>query len=287
MWLALAFFTAFVTSLQDVVAKTLSKRVSPYVTAWAWMFFSVPVFGLVLIGQKPVVVGPGFWPALVGTTVVLTLSSVLMFKAIGSADLSQSVPLLSLTPLFLLVTSPIIVGEKPHPMGILGVVLIVVGSYRLFLDPSRGGFWAPFRTLLRERGSRYMLIVAFLASIGGNLDKVGVINSSPAAWGLAVHSAASATLGMIMLFKIPDAGEQICRHWRRLALLGTLLGVMMITQMIAILMTQVPYLIAIKRTSVIMSSLWGFWFFKEKAAGRRLWAVLLMVAGVFVIAFTK
>ncbi|NTV30330.1 MAG: EamA/RhaT family transporter, partial [Candidatus Omnitrophica bacterium] len=80
---------------------------------------------------------------------------------------------------------------------------------------------------------------------------------------------------------------QVRKHWRHLLAVGTLMAFMMLTQMTAITMTQVPYLIAIKRISIIMSTLWGLWFFKEKTAGKRLWAVLIMVAGVMVIAFTR
>ncbi|NTV30203.1 MAG: EamA family transporter, partial [Candidatus Omnitrophica bacterium] len=247
MWLVLAFVTAFLTSLQDVVAKTVSGRVSPYVMAWAWMFFSIPVLSLAQIGQKPVVLGPLYWPALLGNAATLTVSSVLMFKAISAAELSQSVPLLSLTPLFLLVTSPIIVHEMPHPAGIAGVLLIVVGSYLLFLDRSKGGLWTPFKTLLRMRGSRYMLMVAFIFSIGGNLDKVGTLNSSPAFWGLTLNSLVAVTLGVLVLIKVPDVRAQVRKHWRHLLAVGTLMAFMMLTQMTAITMTQVPYLIAIKR----------------------------------------
>ncbi|MCK5259579.1 MAG: hypothetical protein KAJ70_00825 [Candidatus Omnitrophica bacterium] len=55
--------------------------------------------------------------------------------------------------------------------------------------------------------------------------------------------------------------------------------------MIAIKMTLVPYLIAVKRTSVIMTSLFGLFLFKEKGLRERLIGVVLMVLGVLMISF--
>ena len=55
----------------------------------------------------------------------------------------------------------------------------------------------------------------------------------------------------------------------------------------ALKLAIVPYVIAIKRTSIIMTSLWGLWFLKEKGAKERMLAVTLMVAGVLVISFAK
>ena len=66
---------------------------------------------------------------------------------------------------------------------------------------------------------------------------------------------------------------------------GDLQALALIFQMIAIKMTLVPYLIAVKRTSVIMTSLFGLFLFKEKGLRERLIGVVLMVLGVLMISF--
>ena len=58
------------------------------------------------------------------------------------------------TPLFLLITSPIILGEFPGFLGVVGIVFIVAGSYVLHLKSHRNNFWDPFRCLIREKGLR-------------------------------------------------------------------------------------------------------------------------------------
>jgi len=287
MWLILSLLTAFCNSAQDIISKRLSTRVSPYVTAWSASFFSLPFLLIFFIWERPVVPAPAFWPALLVTGVLLSVSIIFFFKAIEASDLSLSIPILSFTPMFLLVTSPLIVGEFPKPWGIVGMVLIVFGCYALFYHPDQENILAPFKRLMKARGSRYMLLVAILYSIGGNIDKIGVRNSSPLLWSVSLNAFVGALLGMMMLSKVKDAGRQVRTNWPWLVAMGFFLALMMMFQMNALKMTIVPYVIAIKRTSVILTSLWGVWFLKERGGWERVLAVALMVVGVFVISFVN
>ncbi len=287
MWLLLSFLTAVCNSAQDIISKRLSTRVSSYITAWAASFFSLPFFLILFIWEHPVVHGPDFWPALLITGVLLAVATVFFFKAIEASDLSLSIPILSFTPMFLLLTSPLILGEFPKPLGILGMVLIVLGCYALFYHPEQENILAPFKRLMKARGSRYMLLVAILYSIGGNIDKIGVRNSSPLLWSVSLNAFVSVLLGMMMLIKVKHVDKQVRMNWPLLVSMGFFLALMMMFQMNALKLTIVPYVIAIKRTSVILTSLWGVWFLKEKGGPERLFAVALMVAGVFIISFSN
>jgi len=287
MWLPLILLTAFFISLQDIFGKKIIDRVDPYVVAWGWVFFSIPLFGagLLIDGIPPL--GPPFWMALAISTGLLTFALVFYFKAFKYSDLSIAVPMLAFTPLFLLFTSPLILGEFPGFWGIIGVLLIVIGSYVLHLKESRKNLWEPFRRLIREKGVRYMLMVAVLFSISGNLDKVGVVHSSAFMWLLMLNFALTVTLSVLMFRNVPDFGRQIKGAWPYLVAVGTCSAIALIFQMTAIRMTLVPYLIAVKRTSVIMTSLFGLIVLKEKGFRERLIGVALMVAGVFLISFSS
>ena len=82
-----------------------------------------------------------------------------------------------------------------------------------------------------------------------------------------------------------DAACQIRANAFWLLGIGLCMALLMIFQMNALKLTIVPYVIAIKRTSIIMTSLWGLLFLKESGTRERLWAVVCMVVGVFVISF--
>lgn len=201
-------------------------------------------------------------------------------RALAAGELALTVPLINLTPALLLVTSPLLVGEYPTPVGMAGVVLVVGGTLALHRGEGPGGIGSALRNLISRPGSRTMLLVAVIWSITANIDKLGVRSSSPLGWAVAVDLGI--TLGLL-----PFLGRRR-RQVRPLphsALLATGLagGLTLACQMAAINLTQVPYVIAIKRSSTLLSVLWGRWLFAEPKLGFRLLAVLVMLAGVWLI----
>ncbi len=68
--------------------------------------------------------------------------------------------MLSFTPLFLVFISPLIVGEFPTAKGLIGIILIVVGSYLLNVNLKEKGILFPIKSLMKNKATRYMLIVA-------------------------------------------------------------------------------------------------------------------------------
>ena len=94
-------------------------------------------------------------------------------KAIKASDLSITVPMLTFSPLFLLITSPLTLGEFPNLFGLFGILFIVAGSYMLNIKQRKEGWLVPFKALLSQNGPKFMLIVAFLWSISANFDKIG------------------------------------------------------------------------------------------------------------------
>lgn len=286
MWVGLTIIVAFLMSVQDVASKRALKKADAYVVTWGWWFFSLPFLYAYLPVEPLPPFQPGFIPVLVVSVVILVVAVLFYIKAIQASDLSLSVPMLTFTPLFLLVTSPLMLHEYPHPLGIVGVLMIVTGSYLLFFEGRHQGITAPLKSLMTQRGPRYMLLVALLFSVTGNMDKLGVVRSSAFAWILALNTAVSVVLTVIMLKKNPHPFAAVRSVWPLLAVTGFCNGLALVVQMKAITLTQVPYLIAIKRTSVVFSALYGFLVLKEQGLSQRLGAIVLMVAGVFLIAFS-
>lgn len=279
LWMLLAMLTAVAESAKDILSKQRLRQADEYLVAWAWRCFALPCLlpPLLFLSLPPL--GPEFWHALLLSGSLNVVATVLYMKAIKASDLSLTVPMVAFSPLFLLLTSPLMLGETPDASGIAGVVLIVGGAYRLGAGESRAGLLAPLRALLAERGPRLMLLVALIWSVSANFDKIGVRNSSPLLWAAALNMFIAAALLPLVLQRrrgrrlLPDG-------LKGLFLIGTAGGVGSICQMTAFNLTLVPYVIAIKRTSILMSSLWGHLCLGEAGLRQRVPAVLLMVAGV-------
>ena len=282
-WLILGIFTAFFEAVKDVFGKQNLKKSDEYVVAWSLSFFSV-------ISLTPWVIYTGipalnsqFWFALLIGGSINAVTALLYIKAIKVSDLSLTVPLVALTPLFMLITSPLIVGEYPKFFDYIGICLIVTGSYLLNIKDKSQGYLGPFKALVKEPGPKLMLIVAFLWSITSNFDKIGVKNSSPIFWIFSIFSTMSILLLPIFLHKTPNPSRKILKQLPMLAAMGFFNAVGVLCQMQALTLTLVVQVIAIKRTSVLMGVLFGHFIFKEKDIKQRLLGAAIMVFGVFVI----
>ena len=285
VWFILAFLTAFFESMKDVFSKKSLKDIDEYVVAWALRFFALPfVLPLLFFIEIPSL-NNQFWLALIVGGTLNVITTILYIKAIKLSDLSITMPIVTFTPLFLLITSPLIVGEFPTISGVIGILLIVIGAYTLNLKKKSEGYFAPFKALLKEKGPRLMLIVAFIWSITANFDKVGVVNSSSLFWVVSINIFIAAFLSPIMLYKSRSNIKQTL-NIQTLLPVGLFSGLIHITQMTAISLTLVAYVIAIKRTSTIMSVLWGWLIFKEKGIKERLLGTVIMVLGVLFIALS-
>jgi drug/metabolite transporter (DMT)-like permease len=283
IWLIFGILTAFFEAVKDVFGKQNLKKNDEYVVAWSLAFFSaVFLIPFVLYAGIPSL-NLQFWIALLIGGSLNAVTAVLYIKAIKISDLSLTVPLVALTPLFLLLTSPLIVGEYPNLFDCIGIFLIVTGSYLLNIKEKSQGYLAPFKALLYQPGPKMMLIVAFLWSITSNFDKIGVQNSSPIFWVFALFASMSVLLLPILLHKTPNPSRKIARDLPMLATMGFFNATGVIFQMQALTMTLVVQVIAVKRTSVLMGVLFGHFIFKEKDIQERLLGAAIMIGGVFLI----
>ncbi len=282
-WLVLSILTAFTESLKDVFCKKSLQVLDSNLVACLTMGIAAIVLLPALWITGVPTLGPQFWLAMLtgGTLNVIAYS--LYMKAIQISDLSLITPLSALTPLFLLVTSPLIVKEFPTPLDGLGVFLVVVGSYILNLRSLDGDFLAPVKAMARDRGSRMMILVAFIWSITSTFDKIGVQNSSPLFWAIVLF--AYIAIGILpSLFgsqKIDWLGVR--KQWKSIVLAGIMNGIAVGSQMIAVGMVPVTQVIAVKRTSSLFSVGFGVWLFGEKGLRERLMGAIVMVLGVIVM----
>jgi drug/metabolite transporter (DMT)-like permease len=144
---------------------------------------------------------------------------------------------------------------------------------------------APIKAVAKERGAVYMILVALIYSITSSLGKLAVTHSSPAFFGAAYFAAISICL--LPLVSINTGGQRIItalrQNIRAAAAPAFFLAIMAITHYAAIGLGNVAYVISIKRSSLLIGSLYGFLFFQEKQVGGRLAGSLLMFGGFLLI----
>lgn len=279
----LSLCVALFDSFKGLMSKKFLQELDAYVLAWGLYFVMVILLLPVLFFIEIPEIGSKFLLALIVSGGINVITTILYMKAIKCSDLSLCAPITAFTPLFLLITAPLINREFPKTVGIIGVILIVIGTYVLNLKDKKEGLLMPIKGLFKEKGVRYMFVVAFLWSISSSFDKIGVQNSSPLIWSLTVALFVMIILFPIMLFKSKNSLAVISPNMRKFFVVGIIYTLTTVTQMVAISMTLVAYVISIKRTSAVLSVVWGRLIFKENGFKDRLLGTVIMVVGVIMI----
>lgn len=285
MWFILGLSSGLFHALQSMVSKKALEGLNSYLVAFAYSAFSLPYFLIALLWTDLPPVNSTFWWALIATSILNVIGIVLLMKAIKIGELSLTMPFLSFTPIFLILTSKLMVGESPGLMGILGILLIVGGTYALEVK-NGGGIAGPFRAFLKNKGGQLVLLVAFIYSISSNLDKIIIQNSDPFTRNVSVLAMMTVMLFLLIQFKSKQKISEIKSKYKLLALAGFFAALTLVFQMAALTTGIVPYVISLKRTSALFSVILGFIAFKERNIKPRLLGAALMVVGVFIISMS-
>jgi drug/metabolite transporter (DMT)-like permease len=322
-WVFLAGTTAILYAVHGAWSKRVAAGVGPLVAAWALFAFSLPILAGYLALQGIPETGIRFWPILAVNCVLNLGAAYLFLSALDSGDLGVAFPLLTLSPLFVVPLEFALLRELPGPWGGAGILLVVSGVYLLNFSERRLGLLAPFAALARHPGARRALVVALIWSVTGTLDRVAVLESSPAFYGVGLSAGLSvlflpaiwvarlrggpARVGTIAgpdglgiepggreaEVSTPDlaAGTAGGSAGRLagvglagvLVIHGVLFAAMFIAQMEALDRALASYVLAVKRTGAILAVLLGWLAFREGALGPRLAGAAVTVAGVIVL----
>jgi len=282
MWIIFALLNPISDATRNIFSKKASLRVDPLLVAW---FNNL----IPLIAFTPVIFfitfkfNSSFWESIIISGTLNIAGTILYHRAISKGDISKVVPLLSFTPFFLLFLSPLIVNEFPDFTGAVGTILIVIGSYLLNINLKKEGIFSPIKSLVKDKGNRYMLLVSFLMSISANFDKVGIVSSSVFQYTFIVNLYICLGITLIALIKRKLNFKEIKLEGLNLSLVGVFTSLAYFLHMTAISLTLVVYVVSLKRTAGMITVIYGAVFFKEQNIKNRLTGSIIMFVGVLLI----
>jgi uncharacterized membrane protein len=284
-WIVLAFICAFSLATGDAFAKKALRPDNELAIAWLKVALSMPgLLAYLLLSPLP---SPDrtFLFAFCASLPLEILAAVLYIKALRISPLSISLPFQSLTPLFLVFFSTAFLHQGVSLPAAGGILLIAAGGYVLNLGSAKSGVLAPFRAITRERGAVYMILVALIYSVTSTLGKLAVDHSSPSFFAGTYYSAITVCMLPVVLIAGKHARPVavLRSNVKNAALPALFQAVMAVTHYAALGTGNVAYVIAIKRSSLLIGSLYGFLVFRERHVPSRLAGALLMFAGFVLI----
>ena len=282
LWLFFALLSALSLSTADALSKKALSRTDDLIIAWVREGYAVPFLALGFLFIDIPELDRTFWIAVAALLPLEITALILYVKAIRLSPLSLSVPFMALSPVFIIFIAFFILGEWPGRTGLAGIALIAAGAYLLNASASRNGVLGPLKEITKEPGSMLMIAVAFIYSITSTLGKVAVTHSSPVFFGFFYPFILTIILTVIVWSK--GRLRLVASRPAVFIPIGLCASVMVMSHFIGISLTQVVYLISVKRTSLLFSVLYGAFVFKELNIKERLLGSFFMVAGVAVIA---
>ena len=250
-------------------------------TAWAVIGFPLIFF----VGQPP----PIGWLIILVSGLIEAVYFITLTRAYALGDLSQVYPIArGSAPLFVLLWAMLFLGERPTPIGVGGIVIVVIGLYLVNL-PALSEWKRPLLGF-KSAAARWALLTGLLISIYSAIDKVGVRYVDPlpylylflvVTWiALSVQwlnpdrrVALRAELG-------PDTRNRVLR-----AVAVALLGAGAYGLVLAALrLSPVSYVSPVRELSVVIGAWIGVRFMGEPGGRLRVVAAPLVATGIIVIA---
>ena len=285
MTIFICVVSAFFWAGFDITRKLSLKKIS---STTLLFLFSLGQFLIFLIWiyfeNFSINIKPYLLPGII--LIFIGISSALLFlKAINQSELSLTIPLLSLSPMFSSIFSFVFIDEVLLKTQYLGIFAIILGTLILYSkDLTAKDFLNSWKVIIKNKSARIMIGVSLMWSITPVLDKICLKYSSINIHGF-IQSVGIIIFLLFLLIKTTKKERiKIRNHWK-IILFTVLIGVIAtILQFFAILNNFVPIMESIKRSVGQLSSvLFGNFFFKEKITKSKIIAVLTLSVGIYLI----
>jgi uncharacterized membrane protein len=292
MWLIYALLGAFTKSFGSVYRKPLGESIDVVEGVWLSHGFSVLVFIVILLftDQLSDLVGIAyeyFWIALVASMIGITAQYAFLIAA-KLDDVSRVVALFSFIPVINMFGSAFFLDEIPSLFGLLGVFLVVAGTYTVYLETTTNRRWFdPFMILVKSKSFPFVVIVVVCWGIIPIIDKSSVVDINLVVWGTYVVSMMWLIMSLVVLAKtvktqrLPKFTKKPLGSAMKVGLgegLGYMFGLMALSQ------AYVAYAQSLRRFDILFSAGLSRIILKEKVSMNHIYGVIIMIAGTIAIA---
>ena len=287
-WFLLSLMAALGLATADALTKRFFSDLTPYRMGVVRILSTAPWMVLALFFLPTAVPDRTFWLAIAAALPMELAAFFLYMRALKLSPLSLSLPFLAFTPVFMILTGRLILGEAITTSGVLGILLIVLGAYVLNLSKMKSGLLGPIRAVIREPGSWIMLLVSFVYSITAPIGKVAILHSNP--WFFAAVYNLVLSVVIVSLWPVAAGGAGVRGTFSKpgpMLLIGLMAAMENFAHMMAIAQVEAAYMIAVKRLSLLFGVLYGAWWFGEENIRERLAGAAIMIAGVFLIRWAQ
>jgi drug/metabolite transporter (DMT)-like permease len=286
MWYLFALLSALFASVRKTNEKQLSYKLNHFTIGWSVQFLSLPIIFIALLAMgtlfNPFTLGSKFWlPTLAICIGFYPLNTFLYINALKHGELSKTVPLQSLGPIFGLLLGWIFVGQKPTLLATLGITIVVAGVYVLNL---KGKYLhSPLKIFTADKANLYTLFAVILSTCAGVLDIIAIKASEPIYYCFVCTLGASIVLYMTsLIFKVREFTE-VKQSIKSLSVTGTMFGGTFAMYLMALNSGPLAYVSAIRTSAILVGAVIGGLWLKESITKIKIIALVFIGAGSIIL----
>ena len=288
VWSLVALSSALTVSIADSLTKKYLSGFSVWVVFWVRIAYTLPVLLACGIGVSIPHLPVEFWIPMVPLIICEVLAGVLYARALQVSPLSLTIPFMAFSPVFLIVVGYFVLGERVSLLGMAGVLLVTAGAYLLNIHHNKHGILGPIKAVFHEQGSWMMLVVAVLYSFSASFGKKALLYAGDPYFFAWFYMLLVTVISFPVMFWL--SGKSIRRfivHPKIFLLVGTAMGIMVITHFIAVQRMPVAYMISLKRMNLVFSVIIGYFVFREERLLQNAFACIMMIGGAFLVTIAR
>lgn len=224
-----------------------------------------------------------FWLNIALTSLFAVFGNVFLVRALRIGDLSVLGPINAYKSVVGLLLGVVMLHEIPSWWGVVGVVLLIAGSYIVVADQHERMSWA----VMQQPAVRLRLLALVFSAADGAFLKKAILTSTPfIAFFYWCGLSFLITLGWIALTMRHNWRPQLttlASHKRLFLGLCIMVGLTQFTSNLVLVRMPVGYALALFQLSALVSVGLGYHFFQERHILRKLLGALIMVSGAALI----
>lgn len=283
--LALVLTAAVLHAVWNLAAKRAGGGL-PFVAATGLVINALylPVVVVYVLWRPPDLGGSAI-AIVIGSAVLKAAYSLSLQRAYRSGDFSVVYPLARGTgPLLTMISAVLLFGERPHPLGLIGGLLVIAGIFFLTGGPA---LWRSDRSHLRT-GIGYGLLTGFFIAAYTLWDRRGVADANIPP--VLFDAGTAYTMTFLLAPFAWKRRDEVAREWRthrrEILIMATLSPLGYILILTAMTFTPVSYVAPAREASILIGSFLGAKYLKEADSPRRLGAAAAIVAGIGLLALS-
>ncbi|MDP3726783.1 MAG: DMT family transporter [bacterium] len=286
MWFLLSLFFAFWSSIGVSIAKRVLKNTDVLVFIAFGNLLSAIAVGTFLFFRGIPQVDSVFWINIAIAAGLGILVNISYISAIKIAPISLTMPMAAATPVVATISGFLLRGETTTVLKLLGVLTIVFGAYLLNISEIKNGIIEPLKALFKNRGVQLMLLAQALVGLTPVFEKNAIFHTTPREPLMVSFASLLFLSGFFFPFMFARIKNPLAQFKRNFwwfvlpAPIGALAAWAVFT---AYSLTNIGYVTAILKLSMLFTILWGALFFKEERIKERLLGASVMVLGTILL----